>query len=62
MTNLDSVIKSRDIKDKGLYKQSYGFSSSHVGMWAGPQRRVSSEELMLSNCGVGEDSWESLLL
>ena len=32
MTNLDSVIKSRDSKDKGLYRQSYGFSSSHVGM------------------------------
>ena len=28
MTNLDSVLKSRDIKD--LYSQSYGFSNSHV--------------------------------
>ena len=27
-----------------------------VGLW----RRLSAEELMLSNCGVGEDSWESL--
>ena len=27
MTNLDSVLKSRD---KGPYSQSYGFSSSHV--------------------------------
>ena len=26
----------------------------------GPQRRLSAEELMLLNCGVGEDSWESL--
>ena len=26
-----------------------------VGLW----RRLSSEELMLLNCGVGEDSWES---
>ena len=26
----------------------------------GPQRRLSSKELMLSNCGAGEDSWESL--
>ena len=24
------------------------------------QRRLSTKELMLSNCGVGEDSWESL--
>ena len=27
-----------------------------VGLW----RRQSTEELMLLNCGVGEDSWESL--
>ena len=33
MTKLDSVLKSRDIADKGLYGQSYGFSSSHVWMW-----------------------------
>ena len=32
--------------DKGPSSQSFGFSSSHV--W------------MLLNCGVGEDSWESL--
>ena len=30
MTNLDSVLKSRDITDKGLSDQSYGFSDSHV--------------------------------
>ena len=30
MTNLDSILKSRDIVDKGPYSQSYGFSSSHV--------------------------------
>ena len=29
-----------------------------VGLW----RRLSTEELMLLNCGVGEDSWESLAL
>ena len=28
-------------------------------MRAGPLRRLSIEELMLSNCGSGEDSWES---
>ena len=27
---------------------------------AGPQRRLSAKELMLSNCSAGEDSWESL--
>ena len=29
-----------------------------VGLW----RKLSAEELMLLNCGVGEDSWESLAL
>ena len=26
----------------------------------GPERRLTTEELMISNCDVGEDSWESL--
>ena len=31
MTSLDSILKSREITaDKGLYSQSYGFSSSHI--------------------------------
>ena len=48
------------IVHKGPSSQGYGFSSSHVrvGLW----RRLSAEELMLLNCGVGEDSWESLEL
>ena len=33
MTNLDSILKSRDIADNGKATQSYGFSSSHVWMW-----------------------------
>ena len=35
MTNLDSILKSRDISfaNKGPSSQSYGFSSSHVWMW-----------------------------
>ena len=35
MTNLDSILKSRDIKfaDKRPSSQTYGFSSSHVWMW-----------------------------
>ena len=33
MTNLDSVLKSRDITaNKGPYSQSYGLFSSHVWM------------------------------
>ena len=33
MTNLYSILKSRDITTKGPSSQSYGFSSSHVCMW-----------------------------
>ena len=32
MTNLDSILKSRDTANKLLPSQSYGFSSSHVWM------------------------------
>ena len=31
-TNPDSILKRRDITNKGLYSQSYDFSSSHVWM------------------------------
>ena len=59
MTNLDSILKKKDIiADKGL---SYGFSSSHVSsVIFGPLRRLSVKELMLLNCGAGEDFSESL--
>ena len=35
MTNLDSILKSRDINfaNKGPSGQGYGFSSGHVWMW-----------------------------
>ena len=33
MTNLDSILKSRDIANKSPCSQSYSFSSSHVQMW-----------------------------
>ena len=41
--------------NKGPSSQSYGFSSGHVRMW-----ELDYKELMLLNCGVGEDSLESL--
>ena len=44
--------------NKGLSTQSYGFSSSHVWLWE--LDKLSTEELMLLNYGVGEYSWESL--
>ena len=33
MTNLDCILKSRDITNRGPSSQSYGFSTSHVWMW-----------------------------
>ena len=33
--------------DKGSSSQNYGFSSSHVWMWVGPSRRLSTEKLMI---------------
>ena len=32
VTNLDRILKSRDITDKGPSSQGYGFSSGHVWM------------------------------
>ena len=33
MTILDSILKGRDVANKGPSSQSYGFSSGHVWMW-----------------------------
>ena len=33
MTNLESILKSRDVANKGPCNQSYGFSSYHVWIW-----------------------------
>ena len=62
MTKLDSYIKKQRhyFVSKGPSSQGYGFFSGHVWMWHGLWKKLSAEELMLLNCGVGEDSWESL--
>ena len=62
MTNLDSILKSRDyFANKVLSSQSYGFSSSHIWLWVLiNKKRLSTKELMPSNRGAEEDSWESL--
>ena len=63
MRNLNSILKKQRhlFVNKGPYSQSYGLSASHVWMWElGLWWMLSIEELMLLNCGVGEDSWESL--
>ena len=61
MTNLDSIFKSRDItlptKVRLVKAMVFPWLRMDVsdGLW-----RLSAEELMILNCGVGEDSWESL--
>ena len=59
MTNLDSIFKSRDITLPTEVRLGFFLWSCmdvRIGLW----RRLSTKELMLLNCGVGEDSWESL--
>ena len=60
MTNLDSIFKKQrhHFANKDLYSQSYAFSSSHVQMGDLDHKNGwGIKELMLLNCGVGEDSW-----
>ena len=59
MTNLDSIFKSRDITlptKSRLWIFQWSCMDMRVGLW----RRLSADDLMPLNCGVGEDSWESL--
>ena len=62
MTNLDSILKSRDstLAPKVRQVKAMVFPvvmyRVRVGLW----RKLSFGELMLLNCGVEEDSWESL--
>ena len=62
MINLDSILKSRDITlpTKVRLVKAMVFQWSCMDVRVGLWRKLSTEELMLSNCGVGEDSWESL--
>ena len=60
MTNLDSIFKSRDItlptKVRLLKAMVFPVVMYRCESWT----VKNAEELMLLNCGVGEDSWESL--
>ena len=62
MTNLDSIFKSRDITlpTKVHLVKVMVFPLVMYGCESWLWRKLSAEELMLLNCGVGEDSWESL--
>ena len=58
MTNLDSVLKSRDIilPTKVHLVKAIVFPVVMYGCESWTVIRLSAEELMLLNCGVGEDS------
>ena len=58
MTNLDSIFKSRDITlpTKVRLSRLWFFQWSCMDVRAGLWKKLSAEELMLLNCGVGEDS------
>ena len=62
MTNLDSILKSRDItlSTKVCLVKAMVFPVSCMDVRVGVWRKLSTEKLMLLKCGVGEDSWESL--
>ena len=58
MTNLDSILKSRDIilpTEVHLVKAMV-FPVVMYGCESWTIKKVSTKELMLLNCGVGEDS------
>ena len=58
MTNLDSILKSRDITlpTKVCLVKAMVFPVVMYGCESWTIRKLSAEELMLLNCGVGEDS------
>ena len=63
MANLDSILKSKDItlSTKVCLVKAMVFPVVMYGCESWTHlRKLSAEELMLLNCGVGEDSWESL--
>ena len=45
---------------RSVYSRLWFFQYWCMDVIAGLWRKLSAEELMLLNCGVGEDSWESL--
>ena len=62
MTNLDSILKSRDITlaTKVRLVKAMVFPAVMYGCDSWTVKKDEHRKLMLLNCGVGEDSWESL--
>ena len=56
-TNLDSILKSRDITlpTKIRLVKAMVFPGVCVDVGVGIQRKLSTNELMLLNCGIGQD-------
>ena len=46
--------------DKGPSSQRCDFPSCHVWMWELDYKETEHRRIDALNCGVGEDSWESL--
>ena len=59
--NLDSILKSRDIPfpTKVHPVKAMAFPTVMDGCENWTIKELSANELMLLNCGVGQDSWES---
>ena len=62
MTNLDSILKSRDItlSTKVRLVKAMVFPVVMYGCESWTIKKANAEELMRLNCGVGDDSRESL--
>ena len=58
MTKLDSILKSRDITlpTKVRLVKAMVFPVVMYGCESWTVKKLSTEELMLLNCGIGEDS------
>ena len=58
MTNLDSILKSRDItlSTKVHLVRAMVFPAIMHGCELDYKKKLSAKELMLLNCGVGDDS------
>ena len=62
MTNLDSILKNRDITlpTKVCLVKAMVFPMVMYGCESWTVKEAEAEELMLLNCGAGEDSCKSL--
>ena len=58
MTNLDSILKSRDItlQQRSIKSKLCFYSAAMYGCESWTIKRLNVKELVLLNCGVGDDS------